>query len=228
MARQKIIVSPVPKLTLTVFLVALVVYGLPGLSSFFVYDRSAILNGHFWRLLTAPFVHFSLGHLCWNLIVFAVAGCLIEMAGFRFFWLVCGLAGVVPGGLFLLMSPALEHYGGLSGLATAAVVYFCLCRARRERRNRSLWLLILLLTAIKIFFELFTGAPVFVQTAGTPFRVLPSVHVVGFLSALIAAFIPRQNPMNVIAEVSQTQPLPAGCFPPEQGIRRETGCHPAV
>ncbi|WP_372679818.1 rhombosortase [Desulfosarcina sp.] len=173
---------------LTLFIVSLtmIAYRFPQFSDLLVYDRQAILGGELWRLLTAPLVHFSASHIFWNVAVFSVAGFTITAAGFRSFWLVCCFASVLPSIIFLLTLPELERYGGLSGLATGAVAYLCLCSAVKARKNRMLWLLILLSMGTKIIVEATIGTPIFVQTGKVPFRVLPSVHVFGYLAALAA------------------------------------------
>jgi len=177
-----------PTVTLTLALVAVIVYCWPSLPGHLVYDRQAILHGEIWRLVTAPVVHFSTSHIFWDLVVFIAAGWRIEVAGYRRYGLVCCLAAVVPGSLFLLFSPELARYGGLSGLATGAVVYLCLCEAYRTGGNRVPWLAILALTVMKVFVESVTGAPLFASEATMPFRVLPAAHSIGIAAALITFF----------------------------------------
>lgn len=165
----------------------------PFLADSLVYDRQAVLGGDWWRLFSAPLVHFSASHLGWNLLVFAVAGWAVERVGYRFFWLVCAIACVLPGPLYLLTAPNLEIYGGLSGVATAAVVFFCTCSLFTLPKNRPIWLAILLLTVLKIGVEALWGAPVFVQTDNASFRVLPAVHIVGYFGAIAVAFYARHG-----------------------------------
>ena len=186
MARPKRIKEHVPALTLLIVGVSMSTYSFPQISELLVYDRQAILSGELWRLLTAPCVHFSASHMFWNLAVFGAAGCAIEAAGYRGLWLVCGFAAGIPSLIFLQTLPELERYGGLSGLATGAVAYFCLCRAFKTRRTRTIWLVILAVTGTKILVEVAMDAPIFVQTDRILFRVLPSVHIFGYLGALAA------------------------------------------
>jgi rhomboid family GlyGly-CTERM serine protease len=176
----------VPVLTLFLVGMALLVYAIPSLGDLFVYDRQAILGGEWWRLGTAPLVHFSRSHLGWNLLVFGAAGWAIENARYRKFWLVCGMAAIGPGLLYLLTAPQLAVYGGLSGLATGAVAYLCLCEMAKTGKSRPVWLAILLLMGMKILVEAARGEAIFVQAAGIPFRVLPLVHAVGVGGAVVA------------------------------------------
>jgi len=184
MVRQRIEASGLI-LTFLIVVLAVVAYSFPRISSFFVYDRQAILSGELWRLLTAPLVHFSASHFFWDVLVFGLAGFAINAFGFRSFWLVCSFASIVPGLIYLLTLPELECYGGLSGLATGAVAYLCLCSVFKARKNRMIWLFILFFVAMKIAIEARMGSPIFAQIGKTPFRVLPSAHVLGYLGALV-------------------------------------------
>ena len=168
-----------------IVLLAVIVYCNPRIADLLVFDRKAILNGEFWRLATSPMMHFSASHLFWDALVFAVAGVAVQASGFRGLWLVCILATIIPGLVFLLSFPELERYGGLSGWATGAVTYCFLCSMYNPKNNRLLWLAILAGMGSKIFIETATGTPLFAQVAIIPFRVLPSVHLVGFLGAIV-------------------------------------------
>ncbi len=186
MARQKTLEIRFPAITVSLICLALIVYAWPHLSDLLVYDRDAVVRGEIWRLFTAPFVHFSLSHIFWDLLVYGAAGWMIETAGYRYYWLVCCLAAVIPGPVFLLISPELTRYGGTSGLATAAVVYLCLRELKGTGTNRILWLTIFALIGAKTIVEAVTGTPIFTSTGNVAIRVLPSVHVVGCAAALVA------------------------------------------
>lgn len=175
-----------PTLTLSLVGMALLVYPIPSLSELLVYDRQAILAGQWWRVGTAPLVHFSFSHLGWDLLVFGAAGWAIETARYRKFWLVCAIAAVGPGLLYLLTAPQLAVYGGLSGLATGAVAYLCLCAICTGGKSSPIWLVILVLMGIKILVEAVGDEAIFVRAGGIPFRVLPLVHLVGVLGAVVA------------------------------------------
>ena len=176
MVKQKEIRRQGPILIGFIVLFAVIVYSVPQLSDLLVYDRRAILNGEIWRFLTAPMVHFSVSHLFWDT--------LVQAAGFRGLWLVCTLATIPPGLVLLMSFPEIERYGGLSGWATGAATYCCLCSMYKSKNNRVLWMVILAAMGSKIFIEAATGVPLFAQVAIIPFRVLPSVHLVGFLGAV--------------------------------------------
>lgn len=174
-----------PALTMVIVGASLLAYCSPWVSGWLVYDRDAILAGQWWRVMTSSIVHFSPSHLFWNVMVFGAAGWIIETAPYRGFWLVIGLSACTPGVLLLLVLPQFEFFGGLSGLATGAVAYLCLCKAWRVERGRAGWLVLLGLIGVKIFLETVMDAPLFAGSDHAAFRVVPGVHVAGFLSALV-------------------------------------------
>jgi rhomboid family GlyGly-CTERM serine protease len=190
-AQPKKIGVRIPAVTCSLLGLSLLVYGFPQASDLLAFDRAAVLQGELWRLVTAPFVHFSASHLFWNILVLCAAGWAAEAAGQRGFRWVCMIACAIPGPLYLLAFPEIGRYGGLSGLATGAAAYFCLCRALESKRNRTLWWIILFLMGAKIIVEAALGASLFVRAGGMPFRALPSAHVVGYLGALATFCVTR-------------------------------------
>ena len=159
----------------------------PGLGAVLVFDRAAILDGEWWRLATGPLVHFSFGHLVWDVLVFVAAGWAIAWSGFPRFGWVCAWAFVAPGLLFLATTPELARYGGLSGPAMAAVAYLSLHHAvgTKVRSARVLWLAMLGATVAKTGWEVAYGSTLFVATEGPAWRVVPAAHLVGILGALL-------------------------------------------
>jgi rhomboid family GlyGly-CTERM serine protease len=187
MVRRKELNTPGAAPVLSIVVLAIVVYKVPRLSELLVYDRRAILDGELWRLLTAPMVHFSASHLFWDAVVFSAAGLAAAVYRLPGLWPVCGFGTLIPGVIYLLGAPGLERYGGLSGPATGAVTYYCLCMAGRPGSRRMVWLALAAGTGIKILVEAVTNVPVFAQVENIPFRVLPSAHFAGFSGALVMA-----------------------------------------
>ena len=196
MVRKKEIGLKGQFLTLSIVGFSIFVYCSPHLSSLFVYHRPVILNGEIWRLFTAPFVHFSASHIFWDVLIFGVAGFAVNASGFRYFWIVCCLAAIIPGLLFLHFFPELEYYGGLSGLATGAVTYYCLYSIFLTERKKQMWILILITVGFKIFVEMTLNESIFVKTSTADFKVLPSAHIVGYLGAI--ATLVWTCPQNLI------------------------------
>lgn len=177
-------VTPVTTLVIVAFCL------LAGLSSevaeIFMYKRQAVLDGQLWRVLSAQFVHFSASHLWYNIAVFLVAGVLVErMEGPRTVMILYGLTSLLSGVYLLMLRPEMHIYGGLSGVAVAAVIYASLCGMRAGGVAGRLYLAVGLLTAIKVVYEVLThGGPVFVSYGGTGISLVVEVHLIGLLSGL--------------------------------------------
>ena len=172
---------------------ALLVFALPQFQSVLIYDREAILAGELWRLFTGHWVHFSAAHLGCNLAVLAVAGLILETGtAVRTTRLLLVAPWFISVGL-LLCEPQLRCYGGLSGLATAAVVALALdAFARRRQDPRAGWTaaLLLLLFGLKTVFEWHTHRSLFALDADAAYTVVPLSHLLGGLAALMLQLLP--------------------------------------
>lgn len=193
MVRQQTLRLKLPTTTLSIAAVALVAYAWPACSDVLVYERQAILAGDLWRLGTAVFVHFSGSHLLWDLLVFCAAGWVIEARDYSGFAMVCGIAAIFPGIFLLVAAPELTRYGGLSGVATAAAAYLCLCKLAGADRARIVWLFILVLLCLKTVVETVSQMPLFVLSTNVTIHVLPSVHAIGCLGAFAVQRWERQR-----------------------------------
>lgn len=182
-------------LTALVGAVAGLLFLVPGARDWLAYDRAAIAAGEFWRLLTGHLVHWSLGHLVWDVGAFVLLGALCEARSRRRF-LVClaGSAVVIPAAVWWVM-PGLEFYGGLSGVDSALFALLGVDLLRDELRRRSRAALAIgvglsLGFALKIAFEFVTGATVFVADLSHGIAPVPVAHLagaaIGILSAALA------------------------------------------
>ncbi len=178
---RRIPVSP----TLAAILAAALVFVLPGAQPALIYDREAILAGEVWRLITGHWVHFSGRHLALDLFVLGMAGMILESradARWRLLlWLTPGFIGL---GL-LLGEPRMSFYGGLSGVATAAVVYLALSGLRERSPWRWICLAALFIVAAKAALEWQTGQARFARANGEAFVAVPLSHLLGALCAAI-------------------------------------------
>ena len=183
MVRQKErLAGCVPPVTVAIGALAIAAHLCPPLAAFLVYERSAIAGGELWRLVTCPLVHFSGDHLFFNLLVFAAAGVLIERRRPRLFAHLCFATSLAGSFCLFLLSPGMSVFGGLSGIATMAVVFLAAEEAGRGTRGSLLWLAVLVLTAGKVIAEWLLGAPLF--AGRETFVLVPSVHVAGGIAAL--------------------------------------------
>ena len=157
------------------------------------YDRDSILRGEAWRLWSGHLVHFSASHLGWNLLVAGGAGVWIESARFpNAAWLPV-LAPPFISLSLLAGEPSLLHYGGLSGVATAAVVFACVSEWRGNRGWRVLWGGALLAIVLKIAWEYGTGVSLFAHYAGAQVRNVPLSHLAGFCAGAAIGLARRRS-----------------------------------
>lgn len=186
--------------TLLLFgLPAVLVWLLPATHAALLYERAAILNGEWWRLWTGHWVHFSTSHLMWNLAVLLGVGVWLERL--QPGWLL-RLALVVAPVLSLALlagEPAMQTYGGLSGLATSAVVLLALVQLQRRGSDRVWWWAILLLVAAKTGVDAVRGNSLLVGFGARAVRSSVLAHAAGAVAA-VALFLARSN---------RAQPVPA-------------------
>jgi rhomboid family GlyGly-CTERM serine protease len=150
-----------------------------------IYDRDAILAGEFWRLITSNWIHFSVTHLAYDLMVFGIAGTVIELrrhAGFGWF---CLLAPVLIGATVFLTRPDLHVFGGLSGLGTGAIVFLVLHGLRQRGAWRWICVAALAAIAIRVGFEFAGAQPIFASGEGMEIRTVPESHAAGGIAAVL-------------------------------------------
>jgi len=164
---------------------AFLTYFSQGLSGILVYDRSLILSGEIWRLLSGHLVHFSKGHLLSDLLTFAVAGLIIEDRSYPGFGHMCVISAVTVGVVSLLFLPDMYRYGGLSAINISAITYLCLCSLKENEPKRWVYLIILLLTVFKIIHEIATGQMLFASADNTSIVPVPFAHFTGIIVAIL-------------------------------------------
>jgi len=173
--------KPLPIVTLVVVGLSVLIYLLPGAGRL-VYDRDAILAGEWWRVITGHWVHFSAQHFLYDTTAFGFAGAMVERRGHRNFGWLCAIAMVVISGSMFVFEPRLEVCGGLSGLATAAVVFLTLHGLEEQGAWRWICGLALVLCLAKLLVELTTRHFVLLQAPGGLMPV-PANHIAGALTA---------------------------------------------
>ena len=163
----------------------------PAAASLLEYDRSAILRGELWRIVTAHFVHCSPHHLLWNVLPLIGVGILFEKALGRRFWPVLFASCLAVGGGLLLFEPGLATYRGLSGVLNGLWVAGALYAAGQEKRagRGSLALLYrgcVLLDVGKIALEAATGTPIFTDPSALGGEPIALAHLLGAAAGLCA------------------------------------------
>ena len=149
-----------------------------------VFDRVAITQGDWWRLITGHWVHSDLAHAAWDITALLLFGALFEA---RLKWRLPLALLVATVGVDLWLwwgEPALLYYCGLSGILNGLLITGLLYLWRDLRH--PLILLTAAGAALKILVEINVGQALFTQTA---WPSVPTVHAAGFLSGLILTWV---------------------------------------
>ena len=177
-----------PVVTAAVAFAAVIIAASPALQALLVYDRPAILRGEIWRLFTGHWVHFSTKHLLYDVGVFVIAGWMIESRGQKNFGWLCLLSPWLIGLSLLIFAPNLITFGGLSGIGTAAVIYWALNGLIRERRWRCICAIVLCASAGKIVYEFACVGFVFMDFGDSRITSVPLNHLMGAVAAGLVHF----------------------------------------
>ena len=148
------------------------------------YDRMAILQGEYWRLVTGHLVHDSWSHLIENLAGVGLVAALFPRDYSLRQWLLLALASLVCIDIaFLWLEPQLEWYVGLSGVLHGLLAAGTVAWWRFEAN-----VLAVILTAIflgKMSYEqLFGSLP-----SASSMAVVSEAHVYGAVGGLVAALV---------------------------------------
>lgn len=146
------------------------------------FDRQAVLDGQYWRLLTGHLVHLGWAHALMNLAGLSLLVLVFRSwLGFRA-WLFAALVAAAAVDIGLWLSPAIDWYVGLSGvlhglMATAGIVML-----RNAPRTAAV---LLLAIAAKLAWEAFNGPlPLTAEISGG--GVVVAAHLWGALGGTVA------------------------------------------
>jgi rhomboid family GlyGly-CTERM serine protease len=182
-----------PARTLLLCAAVVLIFFLPALSGALVYDRAAIADGQWWRLLSGNLVHHSGAHLALNVAALFVVGALMETRRHDRMVSLCVIAGLGIGLALYLAEPNLLYYGGLSGVVTALLVYLCLHGLRDASWWRWLCLAALMGLAIKVCAELWLNDAFLNFSQPQPFLPSPLSHLAGAATALLFFLLQRRQ-----------------------------------
>ncbi|AOS43844.1 Rhomboid family protein [Lacunisphaera limnophila] len=178
-------------------------------------DRSAVAAGEVWRLWTGHWVHFSASHLGWNLAVLLAAGTWLERQRPGLLLRHTVIAAPLIGLAVLIGEPALQAYGGLSGLATSVVVLLGLHQLRSGGASRWLWTGLLALVAVKTTGDAIRAETSLVAFALPGVRLSTTAHFAGALSALLHEGLGclRRSKMTPPGPVTGSRRQDSGYYP---------------
>jgi len=194
-------ISRIPIHTIVVLALCIASSKVNALSSLFVYDREAIFRGELWRLITSHFVHFGDMHLIYNLIVFGIAGWIIEYKQYRYFKLLCFVMACSISTTLIFFKPNMIYYGGLSGIACGSIIYCSLLCLREPSPWRNISMCTIIFLFVKISFETYNGGSLLPYWETLDFVPIPLSHIIGSLTAIIL-FIFTHNILLLLNKLS--------------------------
>lgn len=173
----------IPVVTISLGVLAFILFLSKENSGFLQYDRTAIAKGEIWRLLTSHWIHWSFEHFLWCTITFLCLGAICEHFSRKgYVAVLCISSLLIPLALWGA-APEMVIYRGLSGLASGLFVFgaIMLMKKMHEERNPSGFFLVAFSVAAfigKILFEYINDAALFVNR-GDLFVPVPLAHLVG-------------------------------------------------
>jgi rhomboid family GlyGly-CTERM serine protease len=146
------------------------------------YERTAVLQGQYWRLLTGHLVHYSGQHLLLNGVGLAlIAGLFPRDYSLRGWLLILASSMLIIDLGFVFLEPQIEWYVGMSGVLHGALAAGAVSWWRHESKPRALALIAILLG--KLTWEQWHGALPF--SGDMP--VVVEAHLYGALGGALAA-----------------------------------------
>ncbi|MDT8391588.1 MAG: rhombosortase [Lentisphaeria bacterium] len=181
----------IPFVTLLLALPAVGLFIFPASSALFQYDRAAIFQGEFWRLITHHWTHWNADHLIWDLITFIGLGAVCELRDRRAFIRVITVTSLVISVALFTALGSLMTCRGLSGLDSALfgllITRVYLDEGRRDRAVKHLCLAAAAFFFIKTLIETGAGVTLFVDSAQARMIPIPLSHLSGFISGCFLA-----------------------------------------
>ena len=147
------------------------------------FDRNALADGQWWRLLTAHFVHLDAEHAFLNGLGVVLMWALFarDYSPWRWAAIYSGSALAVSAGLWF-GNPELTWYvgasGALHGVMTAGTI------AHLRRRDLDGWILAVFIVA-KLAYEQFAGALPFAGTSNT----IVDAHLYGAIAGVVLGLV---------------------------------------
>jgi len=186
-----------PLATLLISICALIVWrGGSAVVDALEWDRSRIADGQWWRVATGHLCHWSGSHFFWDMAMFSVLGACCEVRG-RAAFILCAFITIVFSQVALSISFEFETYRGLSGIASALLVYLSANALFGEvsKTGQTLGCVGLIGIIAKIVSEKVAGAALFASDFGSGVTVASDIHLSGLLAGLTvaaAAFLRRR------------------------------------
>ncbi|MFK7821287.1 MAG: rhombosortase [Planctomycetaceae bacterium] len=166
--------------TASLTIAAAILIAFPALSTALQWDITA--TSEWWQIVTCHLTHWSLNHLSWDLLAFAVLGAICERVSRRSFATTLLTSAIVIPIVTTLTTPRILTYRGLSGIDSALyALAACHLSAMGHREGDQVLKFVGILGWLafvgKTIFELVSGGLLFVNDS--TFIPLPASHVAG-------------------------------------------------
>ena len=182
--RLKSATGHLPGVSLVLVAAACLVMAFPSLADRLQYDRSAVVQGQWWRIATCHLTHWSFDHLFWDVTALLFLGFVIERDKRRRLLTCMGLSAVLIPLAVGAWLPELSTYRGLSGI-DSAVFMLLATTLLGDSWDRRDWGWTLVSTGVmagfvaKTGFEFVTGTTLFVDATAAEMLPVPLAHVIG-------------------------------------------------
>ncbi len=174
------IVAPIPWFTFVLGFSVADLYFIAGpAAEGLVFDRVAISNGEYYRLITAHFIHCDIEHLAWNLVAFIILGSIIEYHSIKLLLLTI-TTGIIGVDIWLLYGSSLVYYCGLSGVLNGllAMGVFLLWKDTKH----PMLLVVSIAAVAKLIIEMLTHDSIVTNILWAP---VPEAHAAGLIAVII-------------------------------------------
>lgn len=172
-----------PWITILLGTATLLAWFVSGAADMLALERDAVCAGAWWQTITGHFVHWTSGHLGWDLVTFVVLGMIVESRSRRLLLIALIFGIVAIDAAVWFGAPELTSYRGLSGLDTALFAT-AVTSMGWDALQRRAWLAVLLPVIALLGFiakstvEWTTRANVFVGES-PEFVPVPIAHLAG-------------------------------------------------
>lgn len=153
-----------------------------------VFDREAIGQGEWWRLITGHLVHSDFGHAQWDIMAFAMIAAFLEQIDLKGLVLTSLLSMLTINGWIWLGMPDMIRYAGLSGIINA--LFPLLLYRLWQLKPHPVILIIATCAGLKLALEVLTGQALFTNTL---WPSVPLIHLIGLITAMLFILSVKYN-----------------------------------
>jgi rhomboid family GlyGly-CTERM serine protease len=153
-----------------------------------VFNKEAVIQGEYWRLLTAHLVHSDWEHLLWNLSALLIVSTLIEQYQ-RGSLIIALLGGIIVTDVYLWHNTlGVVNYAGLSAVLNTVLVValYQLWQHSKQLLQRVILVATFVGSLLKIIWEMQTSSSLLTSIE---WQSLPEAHLAGFIMGSLLVLI---------------------------------------